>query len=104
MFVPIFGRLLLSRCQIWVFAAVVIQALSMGMLGDSFPYGWGGNVVGQVGNGTLSDVLQPVAIASRREVLMPSDSEIPMYTLASEKCLSISWCGIRFLRIVTRIL
>ena len=64
MFVLIFGRLLLSRCQLWFFAAVVIQGLTLGMLGDSFPYGWGGNVVGQVGNGTLSNVSQPLAISS----------------------------------------
>ncbi|MSU85229.1 MAG: hypothetical protein EXS21_09005, partial [Pedosphaera sp.] len=64
MFVSGFGRLLLSRCQVWIFAAVVIPVLTLGMFADSFSYGWGGNVVGQVGNGTLSDVSQPVAISS----------------------------------------
>ena len=64
MLVASMGCQFFCRCRIWFVAAAVIQVLSLGIFADSFPYGWGGNVVGQVGNGTLSDTSLPVAVSS----------------------------------------
>ena len=49
--------------------------LGLGAWADSFPHGWGGNGLGQVGNGTTSDATQPVAITSTarlRSLVVPS--------------------------------